>query len=90
MSASQFTAIVSFSENVTGFFHFILTAYQKTIFNEQMEVLALTDDILVYKYQYKIYAHEVFGKKDTTAQDGHFMKGISHPTLEIILNESPE
>lgn len=88
--ASQFTAIGAFSETVTGFFDFSIKDYTKTSFKEQMEVLALTGDISIYKDQYKIHAHVVLGRKDGTAHGGHLMKGIVHPTLEIILNESPE
>lgn len=55
-----------------------------------MEVLALTGDISMFKGEYKIHAHVVLGRKDGTAHGGHLMKGIAHPTLEIILNESPE
>ena len=90
VSASQFTAIGAFSETVTGFFDFSTKDYLKTTFKEQMEVLALTGDISRYKDEYKIHAHVVLGRKDGTAHGGHLMKGIAHPTLEIILNESPE
>jgi predicted DNA-binding protein with PD1-like motif len=31
----------------------------------------------------------VLGKRDGTAHGGHLIKAIVHPTLEIILNESP-
>ncbi len=89
VSASQFTAIGAFSETVTGFFDFSTKDYLKTTFKEQMEVLALTGDISRYKDEYKIHAHVVLGRKDGTAHGGHLMKGIAHPTLEIILNESP-
>ena len=90
VSASQFTAIGAFSGTVTGFFDFSTKDYLKTTFKEQMEVLALTGDISRYKDEYKIHAHVVLGRKDGTAHGGHLMKGIAHPTLEIILNESPE
>lgn len=90
VSASQFTAIGAFSETVTGFFDFSIKDYRKTTFNEQMEVLALSGDISMHKDQFKIHAHIVLGRKDGTAHGGHLMKGIAHPTLEIILNESPE
>lgn len=90
VNASQFTGIGAFSETVTGFFDFSIKDYQKTSFKEQMEVLALTGDISMYGDEYKIHAHVVLGRKDGTAHGGHLMKGIAHPTLEIILNESPE
>lgn len=89
LSASQFTAIGAFSETTVGFFDFSIKDYKKTHFNEQMEVLALTGDITLYKDEYKIHGHIVLGKEDATAHGGHLMKGIVHPTLEIILTESP-
>ena len=90
INAAQFTGIGAFSETVTGFFDFSIKDYKKTTFKEQMEVLALTGDISMYKDQYKIHAHVVLGRKDGTARGGHLMKGVAHPTLEIILNESPD
>lgn len=90
VNASQFMAIGAFSETVTGFFDFSIKDYQKTTFQEQLEVLSLTGDVSMYKDDYKIHAHVVLGRKDGTARGGHLMEGIAHPTLEIILNESPE
>lgn len=90
VSASQFTAIGAFSESVVGFFDFSIKDYKKIPFKEQMEVLALTGDISTYENEYKIHAHVVLGRSDGTAHGGHLMKAIVHPTLEIILNESPE
>ncbi|HEY5463076.1 MAG TPA: PPC domain-containing DNA-binding protein [Hanamia sp.] len=90
VSASQFTAIGAFSESVVGFFDFSIKDYKKISFKEQMEVLALTGDISIYKEEYKIHAHVVLGRSDGSAHGGHLMKAIVHPTLEIILNESPE
>ncbi len=37
----------------------------------------------------QIHAHAVVGKSDGTAQGGHLLKAYAHPTLEIILTESP-
>lgn len=88
ISASQFTAIGAFSEAVVGFFDFSIKDYKKIVFDEQMEVLALTGDISIYNEEYKIHAHVVLGRSDGTAHGGHLMKAIAHPTLEIILNES--
>ncbi len=52
-------------------------------------MLALNGDITLFNGEYKIHAHVVLGKEDGTAHGGHVMKAIVHPTLEIILNESP-
>jgi predicted DNA-binding protein with PD1-like motif len=89
ISTSQFTAIGAFSETTAGFFDFSIRDYKKILFNEQMEVLTLTGDITLFEGEYKIHAHVVLGKEDGSAHGGHLLKAIVHPTLEIILNESP-
>ena len=89
LSASQFSAIGAFKETIVGFFDFSIKNYKKIPFKEQMEVLALNGDISMYNNEFKIHAHVVLGKEDGTAHGGHLMKAIVHPTLEIILNESP-
>jgi predicted DNA-binding protein with PD1-like motif len=89
VSASQFTAIGAFSETVVGFFDFSLKDYKLIPLKTQMEVLTLNGDITIFNDQHKIHAHVVLGKEDGTAHGGHLIKAIVHPTLEIILNESP-
>ena len=90
LRASQFTAIGAFSEAIVGFFDFSIKDYEKTPIQEQVEVLVLTGDISLFKDEYKVHAHVVVGKRDGTAHGGHLVKAIVHPTLEIILNESPK
>ena len=89
LSASQFTAIGAFSGATVGFFDFAIKDYKKIPLKEQMEVLVLTGDISKYNNEYKIHAHVVLGKPDGTAHGGHLINATVHPTLEIILNESP-
>lgn len=89
VSISQFTAIGAFSETVVGFFDFSIKDYKKIRLREQMEVLTLNGDITLFNDQYKIHAHVILGKEDGRAYGGHLLKATVHPTLEIILNESP-
>lgn len=89
VEASQFTAIGAFSETTVGFFDFSIKDYKKTDFKQQMEVLSLAGDITMFNGEYKVHGHIVLAKEDGTAHGGHLIKGIVHPTLEIILNESP-
>lgn len=90
LSASQFTAIGAFRETEVGFFDFSIKDYKKTPFHEQMEVLSINGDITLFQEKYKVHAHVVLGRKDGTAHGGHLLKGIVHPTLEIIIHESPQ
>lgn len=89
LSASRFTAIGAFSDTTVGFFDFSIKDYKKNRFNQQMEVVSLVGDISVYKNEYKVHAHVVLADEKGAAYGGHLIKGTVHPTLEIILDESP-
>ena len=89
LKASQFNAIGAFSKATLGFFDFSIKDYKKIEINEQVEVLNITGDISFYNNEIKIHAHAVVGKGDGTAHGGHLLKAHVHPTLEIILIESP-
>jgi predicted DNA-binding protein with PD1-like motif len=77
------------SEATLGFFNFEIKDYKKINVNEQTEVLSLLGDVSLYNNKPKIHAHIVLGKEDGTAHGGHLLEGTVHPTLEIILTESP-
>lgn len=89
LNASQFTAIGAFSRVTTGFFDYAIKDYRKNKIEEQVEVLSLTGDIATHEGTPKVHAHIVVGKSDGTAHGGHLLTGYAHPTLEIILTESP-
>ncbi|MGN6264539.1 MAG: PPC domain-containing DNA-binding protein [Ginsengibacter sp.] len=89
LSASRFTAIGAFSDTTVGFFDFSIKDYKKNRFDQQMEVVSLVGDISVYKNEYKVHAHVVLADEKGAAYGGHLIKGTVHPTLEIILDESP-
>lgn len=89
LKASQFNAIGAFSKATLGFFDFSIKDYKKIEIDEQVEVLNIAGDISLYNNEKKIHAHTVVGKSDGTAYGGHLLKAYVHPTLEIILTESP-
>jgi len=89
LKANHFTAIGAFSEAEVGFFDFSKKDHNRIPIKEQTEVLSLTGDITVFEGKPQIHAHVVLGKSDGTAHGGHLLKAIVHPTLEIILVESP-
>src|SRR5689334_19320059 len=89
LKAAQFTGIGAFSELVLGFFDFGKKDYLKTEIKEQVELLSMIGDITLFKNEHQVHSHVVVGKKDGTAHGGHLLKAIVHPTLELILNESP-
>ncbi|HEX5155235.1 MAG TPA: PPC domain-containing DNA-binding protein [Parafilimonas sp.] len=89
LKASQFSAIGAFRKTTLGFFDFSIKDYKKTEIDEQVEVLSIAGDISLYEDKIQVHAHTVPGKSDGTAYGGHLLKGFVHPTLEIILTESP-
>lgn len=89
LHACQFNAIGAFSNAMLSYFDYSIKDYRKIEVNEQVEVLNFSGDISLYKNEFKIHAHVVVGKSDGTAHGGHVLKATAHPTLEIILTESP-
>ena len=89
LKASQFNAIGAFSSAMLGFFDFSTKDYRKIPVSEQVEVLNVAGDISEYKGEYRIHAHVVVGKSDGSAHGGHLIRATVHPTLEVIVTESP-
>ena len=89
LKAARFTAIGAFSSVELGFFDYAIKDYKKIPVNEQVEVLSLIGDVALYGDDSKLHAHVVVGKSDGTTLGGHLLKAIVHPTLELILEESP-
>lgn len=89
LKAARFTAIGAFSSAELGFFDYTTKDYKKIPVNEQVEVLSLIGDVALYGDESQLHAHVVVGKSDGTTLGGHLLKAIVHPTLELILEESP-
>jgi len=89
LTGAQFTAIGAFSGCTVGFYDFDRKDYDKIDFNEQMEVLSINGDISLYQGDIQLHAHAVLGKRDGSAYGGHLLHATVHPTLEIMLTESP-
>jgi predicted DNA-binding protein with PD1-like motif len=89
LKASRFTAIGAFSEADLGFFDFATKDYKKIKVSQQVEVLSLIGDAALYGDESQIHAHVVLGRSDGMAMGGHLLSAKVHPTLEVILEESP-
>ncbi|GAA4750273.1 PPC domain-containing DNA-binding protein [Flavisolibacter ginsenosidimutans] len=89
LKAARFTAIGAFSGVDLGFFDFGIKDYKKIPVNEQVEVLSLIGDVALYGDDSKLHAHVVVGRSDGSTMGGHLLKAVVHPTLELILEESP-
>ena len=88
--ASHFSGIGAFSEITLGYFNLDRKDYEKIRLTEQVEVLSLLGNIAMEKDEPKVHAHVVVGKKDGTAHGGHLIEAHVRPTLELIIEESPQ
>jgi uncharacterized protein len=90
LTASHFTAIGALSDVTLGYFNITKKDYKKIPLNEQVEVLSLVGNIANDQGKPRIHAHIVVGKSDGTAHGGHVLEAHVRPTLEVIMDESPE
>jgi len=90
VSAAQITAIGAFSQATVAFWDPATRIYEKHAVAEQTEVLSLLGDVSVETSgKPKLHLHAVLGRRDASTVGGHFVDGKVHPTLEIIVTESP-
>jgi uncharacterized protein len=89
LKAARFTAIGAFSDAELGYFDYSRKDYKHIPVSEQVEVLSLMGDVALYGDESKVHAHVVLGKESGMAIGGHLLKATVHPTLELILEETP-
>lgn len=90
LKTAHFTAIGAFKSTTIAFFDWQTKKYQNISIDEQVEVLSMIGDITLDQGSPKLHVHVVLGKADGTAHGGHLVKAMVRPTLEIIINESPD
>ena len=91
LGVSQFTAIGAFRKVTIGYFDRERRDYVKLPVHEQLEVLALNGNVTVGEdFIPKIHAHVILGGRDGSVRGGHLFDGEVWPTLELLLNESPD
>jgi len=90
IGAASLSAIGAFTRGVVGWFDFAARAYRDIPVEEQCEVLSLIGDIAVGDDGApSLHAHVVLGLKDGSTRGGHLLEGVTHPTLEVVLVETP-
>jgi uncharacterized protein len=90
ITAARFTAIGAFNDVNLGYFDREQKDYVEIPVVEQVEVLSLLGDIAAKDGEPKVHAHVVIGGRDGGARGGHLLAAHVWPTLEVILDESPE
>jgi uncharacterized protein len=89
--AASFTAIGALQDVVLGYWDRQRKEYRRIPIREQVEVLSLVGNIaLGPDGSPRVHAHIVVGKSDGSAHGGHLLEGRVFPTLEVVLEESPE
>jgi uncharacterized protein len=90
VSAASLTAIGAFSRVTVGWFDFASKSYKEIAIGEQCEVLSAIGDIAVGDDgKSSLHVHVVLGLSDGSTRGGHLLKGTVHPTLEVVLTETP-
>lgn len=90
IEGAYFTAIGAFREATLGFWDVDRKEYRRLPVDEQVEVLSLAGNVAIEdRHGPKVHAHVVVGKADGSAHGGHLLEARVHPTLEVILVETP-
>ncbi|MCS0495659.1 DNA-binding protein [Ancylobacter sp. MQZ15Z-1] len=84
------TALGAFSRATVGWFDFDTRSYRRIAVDEQCEVLSAVGDIAEGDDGGpSVHIHAVLGLSDGSTRGGHCLEGIVHPTLEVMLVETP-
>ncbi len=91
LTGSSFTGIGALRRATLGYFDPDRMDYDTVDVDEQCEILSLLGDVAIGQDGTpSVHAHVTLGKRDFTAIGGHLVAGHIWPTLELILQESPE
>ncbi len=89
LDAASLTAIGAFSGATLGYFDAEKKEYEEILVQEQVEVLSLVGDIAACRGEPQLHPHVVLGRRDGTTCGGHLLEAHVHPTLEVVVTESP-
>ncbi len=91
VGGAYFTAIGALRDVTLGYWRWETKDYARIPLREQVEVLSLAGNVaLAPDGAPKVHAHVVVGKRDGSCVGGHLLEARVRPTLEVILEESPE
>jgi len=90
LTAASLTAIGAFRSATVGWFDFAQKDYRRIAVDEQCEVLTILGDIaIVDDGGPSLHIHCVLGLSDGSTRGGHLLEGYVHPTLEVVITETP-
>lgn len=90
ITGASVSAFGAFKSATVGWFDFATKSYCRIPVSEQCEVLSAIGDIgRDDDGAPSLHLHAVLGLSDGSTRGGHFLEGIVHPTLEVIVTETP-
>jgi predicted DNA-binding protein with PD1-like motif len=89
VNAASLTAIGGARGATLGYFDPDVNEYRWTSFDEQLELASWIGDIADNDGALALHAHVVLGRRDSSALAGHIRELHVHPTMEVVLTESP-
>jgi len=91
LGASTILGLGGFERLTLGFFDYANKAFHKNEVNEQVELLSMIGNIAeTADGQPSLHIHVVVGRIDATTRGGHLVAGFVRPTMEVVIEESPE
>ncbi len=91
LSAARLTAVGALSDVVLRYFDWDSKDYRDIAVDEQVEVAALVGDVAVDPEGAPTpHIHLVVAKRDGSAMAGHLGTAHVRPTLEVMVDESPD
>ena len=90
IKGASVSAIGAFERATVGWFDFGSRDYRRIPVDEQCEVLSMLGDIGQDEHGVaSVHLHAVLGLSDGSTRGGHFLDGVVHPTLEVMVTETP-
>jgi predicted DNA-binding protein with PD1-like motif len=90
ITAASLTAIGALERATVGWFDFSRKTYKEIAVDEQCEVLSAIGDVaLGDDGKASLHVHVVLGLSDGSTRGGHLLRGTVHPTLEVVLTDTP-
>lgn len=90
VGAAEITGIGALSDVVLGFFDLDRRSYHENHVDQQAEIVSLIGNLAEQKGEPKLHAHIAVALRDASMRGGHLLKGHVRPTLELVVNVSPE
>lgn len=88
LTVSHFTAIGALDHAVLGWSDPEKKAYKEILIDQEVEILALTGNIVVNNGKPTVHAHAVVGLPDGTTRGGHVIEAHVSLTLQLFLEDS--